>query len=146
MCKYLHSPFHNCRRTMYVSFIGSRLIETFSRQPLSTAPGIGPNVNPQVTLKPKLKSLPILSSGERLSELQLCSPTRSKDNPLQRCSKFSLVPVFHSSAKYHSCVLLYSLPLSPLMNPKSPIHPNTRTAHVSSFHDYICGSWCLSVQ
>ena len=40
----------------------------FSRQPLSTAPVLGPKVNPPVTLKPKLKSLPILSSVERLSE------------------------------------------------------------------------------
>jgi len=30
---------------------------------------LGPKVNPPVTLKPKLKSLPILSSVERLSEL-----------------------------------------------------------------------------
>ena len=70
---------------------------------------------------------------------------RGKDNLLQRCSKFSLVPVFYPSTKYHSCVLLSSLPLSPLMDPKSPSHPDTRTTHVSSIQDYICDSWCLSV-
>ena len=36
---------------------------------LSIAPGLGPKVNPPVTLKPKLESLPILSSVEHLGEL-----------------------------------------------------------------------------
>ena len=71
--------------------------------------------------------------------------TLSKDKPLQRCSKFALVPVFYPSAKIHSCVLLSSYPLSPLMDPKSPNHPDTRTTHVSSMQDYICDFWCLSV-
>ena len=75
-----------------------------------------------------------------------CSPTRSKDDPLQRNSKFTLVPVFYPCAKIHSCVLLSSRPLSPLMDPKSLSHPDTRTTHVSSIQDYICDSWCLSVQ
>ena len=70
-----------------------------SRQPLSTTPGLGPKFNPPVTLRPKLKSLPILSSVEHLSELQPCSPTRSKDNPVQRCFKFALVPVFYPPLK-----------------------------------------------
>ena len=36
--------------------------------PLSIAPGWGPEVSPPVTLKPKLKSLPIPSSVEHLNE------------------------------------------------------------------------------
>ena len=43
---------------MYVSFIGLRLTKT--SQSLSIAPGFEPKANPPVTLKPKLKSLPIL--------------------------------------------------------------------------------------
>jgi len=41
---------------------------------------------------PREISIIVLSSVERLSELAF-GPTRSKDNLLQRCSKFSLVPV-----------------------------------------------------
>jgi len=53
----------------------------------------------------------------------------------------ALVPVVYPSAKIHSCILLSSSPLSPLMNPKSPSHPDTRTTHVSSIQDYICDSF-----
>jgi len=60
-----------------------------------------PKVNPPATvsLKPKLKSLAVLSSVEHLSELYPCSPTRSKDNPLQRCFKFEIVPDFYPSTR-----------------------------------------------
>jgi len=47
-------------------------------QPLSIAPGLGPKVNPPVTLKPKLKSLLFFSSVQHLSELLPCSPTQVK--------------------------------------------------------------------
>ena len=123
---------------MYVSFIGLRLTKTSLT--LINRTRFRTKGQSTVTLKPKLESLPILSSVEHLSELYPCSPTRSKDNPLHCCSKFTLVPVFYPSAKIHSCVLLSSL-----MDPKSPSHPDTRTTHVSSIQDYICDSWCLSV-
>jgi len=38
-------------KCMYVSFIGSRLTSKFSRQFLSTAPSLGPKVNPPVIMK-----------------------------------------------------------------------------------------------
>jgi len=47
--------------------IGCDLVARGSSGPF--APGLGPKVNPPVTLKPKLESLPILSSVEHLSEL-----------------------------------------------------------------------------
>jgi len=60
---------HLIAEILDVSFIGLRLTSKNSRQPLSTTPGLGPKVNPPVTLQPKLKSLPIFSSVEHLSEL-----------------------------------------------------------------------------
>ena len=51
--------------SLYVLFIGLRLTKT-SLTLLSIAPGFGQKVNPPVTLKPKLKSLLILSSVEHL--------------------------------------------------------------------------------
>jgi len=107
--------------------------------------GLYPQAQIEITFISFQRRTPQRKKERNLSEFWPCSPTRSKDNPLQRCSKFSLVPVFYPSTKLHSCVLLSSLPLSLLMDPKSPSHPDICTAHVSSFHDYICGSWCLSV-
>jgi len=54
-CFFAHRS--RCQYVCIVYWIEVNL--KFSRQPLSTAPapGLGPKVNPQVTLKPKLKSL-----------------------------------------------------------------------------------------
>ena len=103
---------------MYVSFIGLRLVKTKStlinRTRLWTK---GQSAGyPQ---KPKLKSLPILSSVSTLVNCRL-GVLLSKDSPLQRCPKFTLVPVFYPSTEIHGCVLLSSRPLFSLMDPKTP--------------------------
>ena len=112
-----------------------------SLHPLTT-PGLGQKVNPTVTLNTKKRSPSILSSIERLCELYPCSPTRIKDNPLQRCSKFSLVPVFYPSAKIHSCVLLSSRP-SWIPSLPAILTPVLRTCHLFTTTCAALGA-CLS--
>ena len=79
---------------------------------------------------------------DRVCGIYPYSPTRSKDNPLQRCSKFTLVPVFYPFAKIYSCVLL---PCPPSWSPSlsTILTPVLRKCHLFKTTYATLGA-CLS--